>query len=190
MHRRFFQRMKRMRSVRWAATIAGVVPALFGSGFAVAECNCEDDVRAAMIYNFARFTRWPARAFENTDKHFNICASTGAPMMMALKALENKTLDRKQISITGIKTAPTQNQHCHVVVVTPDIAFDIENQGSASITPHTLYVAVDRGIASGISSIELVTVGRQTRFYVNLSAAQASNIEISSKLIDLAIGVK
>ena len=146
----------------------------------------QDKVRAAMIYNFARFTRWPAEAFSQTDGTINFCISSTAPLSASLAALEGKAVGAKKIAVVEASSAIRFDANCHLVVVTPDL-IDYVAQASHA---NTLYVSTGEDAHTAQTSIELVEVGRQTRFAVAPGVAKSNGVEISSKLIDLAIWVR
>lgn len=146
----------------------------------------DDRVRAAIIYNLIRFTRWPSEAFETTSSSLNICVSHTASIAEGLKGVQGKLLQDRSIAVVLVQHLPSQLENCQVVVLTPEIAgLDLSHSPI-----HTLYVSTEEGLAPSISAIELVAVGRQTRFNVNPSIAKKSGIEISSKLINLAVKVQ
>ena len=157
-----------------------------GEGRARAENNRENEVRAAMIFNFARFTRWPEGAFADSKGRLTICAPRESALSAALQRIEGKRIRGKEIAIRK-KTNFLPGPHgCHVVIITAPLS----EEANWLRNGNTLIISLEENVASDIASIELVSVGRQVRFVVNPAAARASGVEISSKLIDLAVRVR
>lgn len=151
-----------------------------------AEVNRDTQLRAAMIYNFARFTRWPEATFENTGGNLNICVSDNAPIVEGLVGIEGKVVRSRKIAIIPISTLNNETAKCHTIILTSNSKIDRDRNQ----LQNALYIAADEGVATDLTAIELVTVGRLNRFVVNPVAARKSGVEISSKLIDLAVRVR
>ena len=182
MQRRFLTRVP-----KFLAAILAIAAGLAGDGGrARAQTDRDNEVRAAMIFNFARFTRWPETAFSTSPGRLTICAPDGEPLSAALKRIEGKQIRRKKIVVKKTFGPRFDVGHCHVVVITAPL----DEAASPPETGAALIISTEERIAPDIASIELVRVGRQVRFIVNPAAAKASGVQISSKLIDLAVQVR
>lgn len=154
------------------------------------EASAEDyrsyEVRAAMIFNFARFTRWPEHAFTASTEPITICVSGGNNLYTALRNIESKKIRGRKILIRNALYSNFEVGSCHIIVLTEEMT----PQDAELQFVNVLIISTASGAGSKIASIELVNIGRQTRFIVNPAAAKASGVEISSKLIDLAVRVR
>ena len=176
-----------LQSAKTALACVAVCSAFAGGeGRARAENNRENEVRAAMIFNFARFTRWPEGAFADSEGRLTICAPRENALSGALKRIEGKRIRGKEITIRKKASFHLGAHGCHVVIITAPLSEEAHWLHSGN----TLIISVAEDVAPDIASIELVSVGRQIRFVVNPAAAKASGVEISSKLIDLAVQVR
>jgi len=153
---------------------------------AFAQDSREEAITAAMIYNFARFTRWPDGAMIEENQLLTICVSRASPLRAALTRIEGKPVHGKPVSIEAISSAQEIGTTCQVIVLSPELSaapFTTSGEG-------ILYIATDESVAPQFASIALVKIGRQIRFVANPAAAKSSGVTLSSKLIDLAVSVR
>ncbi|MEM6536431.1 MAG: YfiR family protein [Pseudomonadota bacterium] len=154
-----------------------------GTDKAAAQESREASLTAAMIYNFARFTTWPEEYVE-TAPSFQICANGDTSVFNALKGLEAKSIKDMQLAVHDAREAKEGGIACHIQLI--DAVVDPSDEQK----PGTLYVATHEGLgADKMASLTLIRVGRQTRFIANPDAAKQSDVQLSSKLLDLAIKV-
>ncbi len=146
-----------------------------------AQSDREQEIAAAMIYNFARFTQWPEEALGESDS-FEICVSSAAPILSALRALESRTVKNKKVRIQYIEVGRPDGV-CHIELISVAAQSAPPRRG-------TLYVALEEGLASDMATLELIRVGRQTRFSANPAMAKRAGLQLSSKLVDLAIKIR
>ena len=179
-HSIFFKTMQR------AAVLAAALIGLPLGQEAFAEDSREHEVRAAMIINFARFTRWPEHAFESAAERITICTSSQSILYTELKRVEGTRIRGKAVAVKNPLYFTVDQHSCHIVVLTEET---VEGPYEFQVG-NTLVISTVESVEAESVSIELVNIGRQIRFIVNPAAAKASGVEISSKLIDLAIRVR
>ena len=174
------------RVLRQAAALAAVLIVAPPGQDAFAEDDREYAMRAAMIINFVRFTRWPDRAFERSAERITICTSGQSILYTELKRTEGTRIRGKAISVQNSLYFAIDQRICHIMVLTEETG----GGGRQFQAENTLIISTVEGTEAESVSIELVNIGRQIRFIVNPAAAKASGVEISSKLIDLAVRVR
>lgn len=168
------------------AMLGAVVVLLSGVGAkAHAGTDRENELKAAMIYNFVRFTHWPDTAFSGSPEELVICSPGEGPINAALGKIEGKRIRGKRIVLEKNPDAVLRSNECRVLVAGQalDEAFQLRR------SENILIISVKDNVESDLASIRMIRVGRQIRFAVNLAAAKAGGVEISSKLIDLAVRV-
>jgi hypothetical protein len=138
-------------------------------------------IKAAFIYNFAKFVEWPAE-FMNKSETFNVCVLGENPFGSSLKNLEGKEVQRKKFII---KKAEDMSQ-CHIVFVgrsaknnLPEILNILKGQS-------VLTVGDMEGFAQRGGMINFFVKEEMVRFEINLDASAQAGIKISSKLLKLA----
>jgi hypothetical protein len=148
----------------------------------------EYQIKAAFIYNFARFVDWPTQAF----------ADSTSPMTIGVLG-KNVFGDNLQQAISGkmIKGHPLQFRqfdsisdatNCQVLFISSSEKSHFSKilarlQGACVLT---VSEDTDSFIGDG-GMINLVIVDDKVRFAINNDAAKKAGLSISSKLLSLAI---
>lgn len=142
-------------------------------------------VKAAMVYNFARFAAWPPSRFPDAESPVTLCVASSSSLAPALEKLDGQPVGGRRLAVR-LTTAPS-GATCHLAY------FDAESMGSAQLAAlHQQGVlTVGEGRAfSEAGVLALVTVGRQVRFEANVRAARDAGVSISSHLLRLAVAVR
>lgn len=139
-------------------------------------------VRAALLYNFARFASWPGDKLPQPDAPIRFCVLERDPLGDALAA----TLDGKKIdghALTLQRVAHVEDMRaCHVAYLGaagPDALPDAL-AGSAVLTVY----AGDATLPAGI--VRFFLDGSHVRFEINTAAAEREKLELSSRLLGVA----
>ena len=148
---------------------------------AYAQTSRHLEYEAAMVLNIARFAKLPDTAFSGADDPYRICVREDLEIVSALTKLSGKTVQDRKVSVYPY-SLDAEPSGCHAMLLTDGMA--------PTRKPGVLYIALEEGVAVGLAPVELVRIGRQTRFNVDLGAADEMDITLSSKLIDLAIRVR
>jgi hypothetical protein len=146
----------------------------------------EADVKAAYLFNFGKFVRYPA---DTPLNNFDICLvghDPVAPMLesgAADESIENHPVRVKQFD----KAADARG--CAIVFMGASEAGRVEKdltalQGSNALTVSDLPQFIDRG-----GMIQFVLQGNRVRFAVNLSSAVRARLALSSELLKVALYV-
>ena len=78
----------------------------------------EYQVKAAYLYNFAKFVEWPAKSFTSASAPYRICILGKDPFREALQDLvRGKLVNGREFQIIGNVTAPPQTTSCHILFV-------------------------------------------------------------------------
>ena len=147
--------------------------------------NLEYDVKAAMIYNFAKFVRWPQQE-PNQARALVVGVVGEGPMRDALdQVLKGKEVEGRQIrTVRFARTEPISS--CEILFVGSS-----ESTRVREILDHlqgrpVLTVGETDGFSKTGGVIGFVMEGNKVRFEINVAAARRVGIEISSKLLRLA----
>jgi hypothetical protein len=147
----------------------------------------EYKVKAAFLFNFAKFVEWPPEAFASADSPFVIGVFGENPFGDDLAdTVRNKTINNHPFSIKVVKSLG-ECTNCHMLFVSiqekkrvSEILGEIRN---ASV----LSVGEMDGFTEAGGVINLVRDGQKFRFEINTDSAKKSNLKISSKLLGLAL---
>lgn len=144
----------------------------------------ENAIEAAFIYNFALFTEWQ----ELSTEEFRICVLGGDQILEALEPLTNKQIKHHPIRVTKI-VSQNQAQSCHVLFVGQTEHESIHSLASQLGNAPVLVVSEENGYDPKDVIISLVKLQGRIGFKINVTAAEAHSMTVSSKLLKLALQV-
>lgn len=145
----------------------------------------EYDVKAAYLFNFAKFIEWPIDRFDGPGTPLRLCVFGSDPFGDALQGLEGKTVrERRIVTISIRKTSRARD--CHILFV-PRREFRLidevlEEAGAGGVL--TVTEMEDEAATRGI--INLIQRGQRVVFQIAPSRAEDSGLRISSRLLQLA----
>jgi hypothetical protein len=156
----------------------------------------ENDLKAAFVFNFAVFTEWPQEAL-GAGAPLSLCASVASPLYAPLASLQDKLVNGHRIAVRGVdahsQERPGQERlirSCHVLVLDhsdrerwPQLRRDLAGG-------HVLTVTDDHGLAAAGTVIAFSAEDTRIGFDVDLGAARAARLTLSSKLLRLARSVQ
>ena len=142
----------------------------------------EYTIKAAFIYNFARFTEWPDESDE-----LKVCVYGDDPFGPTIDKLNGEKIKGRTIEVVRTK-AINDVKSCHIAflnIIPPERRLfaralrDI--QGASVLTISDAEGVIDFGVMIGLR-----IDNDKVAFDVNHTVAKASNIGISAKLLRLA----
>lgn len=149
----------------------------------------EYQVKAAFLYNFARFVEWPTDAFAQTGNSIIVGLIGKDPFGMVLdEALRSKVVHQRKIVVRRFQRLEDVGE-CHVLFVSaseePQLGNILKSVGGASI----LTVGDMDGFAERGGIIGFRKQDNKVRFEINADAAAHAGLKISSQLLKLAVKV-
>jgi hypothetical protein len=146
----------------------------------------EYELKAAFIYNFAKFTEWPG---EGAAASFRFCVAGRDPFGEALDKLAERTVRNHPIAVfRGVE--PDEAADCELLFLHGgDAAHRAAALKHVAGRP-VLTVGDDPGFIEGGGMIELMMVENRVQFEVNLLAVKSAKLMISAQLLRLARRVK
>jgi hypothetical protein len=150
--------------------------------------DSERDVKAAFLYNFAKFVEWPPGAFADAASPMVLCVLDDEALGASLRTtVKGETLNNHRLMVRLLRD-PQATQGCHVLFVGPEKGRLPEIlaplRGSGVLTVGGAADFLDRG-----GMIRLFLEQNRVRFDINLDAAEHSHLKLSSKLLRLARAV-
>jgi hypothetical protein len=143
-------------------------------------------VKAAFLYNFAKFVHWPTDAFDRAGAPLIIAVVGEDPFGPVLeRTLEGKRVGRRKVLIRRYPEAENIG-FCHVLFISQSESARLEAILERMKDISVLTVGdspgyLDRGVV-----VNMVLVSGKVRFEINTDAAEHNNLRISSKLLSLA----
>ncbi len=139
-------------------------------------------VKAAFLYNFALLTQWP----DSPSAALQLCVHGDDPFGAELDGLRGKPVGARSIVVRRA-VARDALAGCQLVFVAASAIGDLPGvldalRGSTALTVADSPGAARRGVAVNLVAADDEHIG----FEVNLRAAQAARLVLSSKLLRLA----
>ena len=146
----------------------------------------EEEVKAAFLYNFARFVEWPAAHAPGAEL---VVAVVGADAVeeQLQRIAADRTRDRRMQVRSLAPGAPLAG--VHILYVGADEPGRLEKLVGEARRQHILVVSdTPNGLARG-AVINFVTNDR-VRFEVSLKAAEDAGLRLSSRLLSVAMRIR
>lgn len=146
----------------------------------------EDEVKAAFLYNFAKFVDWPTQAFANSSTPIRFCVLGDDRFGETV----SNTLQEKSVSgrpvVNSRLQSPAQARPCHVLFVSPENpeALKLALEAIRGLPVLTVSESADFLRLGGM--INFVLEEGRVRFEINLEAAERHHLKLSSKLLAVA----
>jgi hypothetical protein len=146
----------------------------------------EYQLKAAFLFNFAKFVEWPVEAFSEPKAPLVIGVLGENPFGEHLeRTVHGKTINGHLLMVKELRS-PAEARDCHILFIgtyektrLPEV---FESLRGASV----LTVGETEHFTEAGGMINFVLEGGKIRFQVNDVAAKGARLKISSKLLSLA----
>ncbi|MEW6156988.1 MAG: YfiR family protein [Verrucomicrobiota bacterium] len=148
----------------------------------------EYQIKAAFLYNFAKFVEWPESAFDSTNAPIVFGIIGEDPFNSDLEAtIENKTINNRPVVIRRFRS-DRELQRTHVLFISSSERRRLESILERVKGFPTLVVGdeIERFCQRG-GMINFIMEERKVRFQINQVRAEQEGLKISSKLLKLAL---
>ncbi len=155
-----------------------------GPDSAKASASREHRIKAAFLYNFAKFTVWPTAAFADAKAPLRLCVLGDDTFHGALAALESKTVKNRPI-VTSRPASTEALGNCHLLFVSTSAGKRLGTILESLRGRPVLAVGDAPRFARSGGTIRLETVDNKVRFEINVGAAQHAKLKLDSRLLRL-----
>lgn len=146
-------------------------------------------LKAAFLYNFAKFVEWPEKTFADGQAPLTLCVLGQDPFGPALDALTEKAIKGRPLQIVRL-SQPSNVGGCHILFIDRTEIPHAHTILSALSDKAILTVCDDERCAQQRLMINLRTVSDKIQMEINLEAIQRTPLKVSSQLIKLAHVIK
>lgn len=169
---------------------AGVTACSAASVYAQSREASEYQIKAAFLYNFAKFVEWPPEKSGGAGGPITICIVGENPFGNILDELTTgKTINGRPVLISRLK--PGQDlKGCQIAFISSAERNQFKSIFQNANRADVLTVGETDGFAALGGVIDFIREEGKVHFEVNVDAAQRTNLKISSKLLSLARIVK
>lgn len=167
-----------------SVTLVGVLAGWLSQATAVE--SDEYSVKAAFIYNFAKFVEWPEGAFDDTATPFDLCIVGGTSIHEKINAISEKRAQGRSFKVHTIKHS-TEAAFCHIAYfIAQNAAGKADTTMDRNAVEGVLTIGDTPHFVEGGGIIGFVVQNNRVQFRINLDAADRAHLRISSKLLQLA----
>jgi hypothetical protein len=159
---------------------------LFFSFQLYAQISREYNIKAVFLYNFTKFVEWPSNAFSNAEAPFVIGILGDDPFGPSL----NEAVAGEKVKGHPIIVQQYQNvndiKNCHVLFISNNEDGKLGEILSTLPNKNILTVSDIPGFTTTGGIISFMTKENKIKLQINLSVAKATDLNISSKLLQVA----
>jgi len=165
-----------------------LVLAMMAPGTAVAQPS-ESAVKAAFLPRFARYVTWPPTAMPRGGDPFFLCVIGSDPFGAMLDdAVRSQSVDGRRIVVRRMDSADGADG-CQIAFVQGNRLHSTA-QLIGALGNRPILTVTDFGDGARRGIVHFTIFGGRVRFFIDQSSATRRGLNISSRLLALAIGVR
>ena len=174
------------RWVSWCRVVAVLLPCLLLANAQSAKSAGEWEIKAAFLFNFAKFAEWPgAKLPEDSDLVIGILGED--PFNEDLeKVVAGKTVGKHKIR-TRRFTSVDEARGAHILYISPTEKRRMGQTLQGLKGSHVLSVSEFPDFCEMGGVINFLITGSKVRFEISPKAAEAQGLKLSSKLLNVAV---
>lgn len=163
----------------WAALGLGVLLC----GAHGAEAPSEYQVKAVFVFNFSRFVEWPQQAFTTPNQPFAICILGDDPFGGRLEeAVRGEQINQHPLTVRRFRSVG-ESDNCQILYIDRSQGGQLHQILAALDHRSILTVSELNDSAERGGMIQFTTESNHIRLRINVDAARAAGLTISSKLL-------
>lgn len=160
-------------------TVAGASVLATSSAWAAPS---EGEVKAAYLYNFARYVTWPDSSFGSPGDPIRICVIGDESFRGVLAStVSEKRVGERPVSAES-RASTGASDDCHILYLGSAGVGAVSGLSRTSI----FTVSDSEGFAAAGGIANFVLVGSKVRFEINTGAVEKAGLQVSSRLLRLA----
>jgi len=146
----------------------------------------EYQLKAAFLFNFAKFIDWPKNVLGGPQSPFTICGLGQDPFGHILDdELQGKVIGDRPLATRRLK-GTEEARRCQIVFVSSSEGAHLTEIFESLRGASVLLVGETTGFASSGGAIEFTIEDNRVRFTINTDTADRTGLSFSSKLLSLA----
>ncbi len=148
--------------------------------------SVEYQVKAAFLFNFAKFVDWPPEAFPSEKAPITFCVFRQDPFGGVLdETIRGKTINNREVLARRINEL-ADLKSCQLVFVSSKEGKSLSEILNSLKGANTLVVGESEGFAERGGGVQFFLEDNKLRFAVNVDAVQRAHLSVSAKLLALA----
>lgn len=149
----------------------------------------EYEVKAAFLYNFAKFVEWPAKPLADTSATIIIGVLGEDPFGGALETIKGKTIEGRQVVTKRFKTV-RDLEFSHILFISSSEKEHLAEIMKTLKGMNVLTVGETERFVEVGGIINLYIESNKVRFEINVDNAERAGLRLSSRLLNVAKVVK
>jgi hypothetical protein len=146
----------------------------------------EARVKAAFVFNFARYVEWPDTAFADERSPYVIGVYGRSDLAEAIEeTLRGKAVHGRSVTVRRFSRAEPVGQPLHLLVVARGEPVDLRTLASATPGSPVLTVGDSEGFCQRGGAIDFYLEDGKVRFEMNLDVIEHLGLRVSSSLMRL-----
>jgi hypothetical protein len=146
----------------------------------------EYQVKAAFLFNFAKFVEWPTSSFSDASAPLRICVFGRDPFGEELRNItREKTVNGHRLEVSQVLDLGVART-CHILFIASSETARLKQIFESLRGTDALTVGDTKGFVEQGGMINFVLENSRVQFEVNRKAAEQGGLKISSKLLSVA----
>ena len=150
---------------------------------AIAEIDAPDKLKAAYILSFAKLISWPQDVLPSKNVNLVFCAAATESLTNELRNYSGKAIQGHRVQVVALGERG-DSLGCHIVYIDPQHSFRWFER--VERIKGQLWVGEEEGFINKGGVINFYIDGEKLRFEISVEHAKDSNLDISSRLLNLA----
>jgi hypothetical protein len=148
----------------------------------------EYEIKAAFLYNFAKYVDWPAEALPSSSTTLDVGVMGKNPFGAALDTIRGKTVKGKTLRVRQVNSIQ-EASGVHLLFISASEEERLKPILAGLRNASVLTVAEMSGFVQNGGIINLITQNDRVRFEINPVAAERARLGLSAQLVRLATRV-
>ncbi|MEW6186413.1 MAG: YfiR family protein [Thermodesulfobacteriota bacterium] len=174
-------RKKRIRL--WIMTFLGIL--LLPAGSIPGEEIREEQIKAAFLYNFAKFIEWPTDSFKSESSPLGLYILGTDHWGPYIDVLKEKNVKGRKIVLRRI-SRPENLEECHILFISASERNNLRSHLALLKNHNILTVSDMERFAHQGGMIGLINIEGKINFEVNIETVYSSRLKFSAQLLKVA----
>jgi hypothetical protein len=149
----------------------------------------EYQVKAAYLYHFTKFVKWPTSAFVNDTSPFRLCVIGKDPFGKLLDVLSRKKVNKRNIIIRRLGSSKI-SEKCHILYISRSEALRWKLYFTEVMGKKVLTVGDSDGFAHHGGMVNFIRIRDKLRFEINRRQVKAAGLKVSSAMLQVGRVIK
>ena len=146
-------------------------------------------IEAAYLYNFFNYVTWPGHTSPESLRNATICVYGNDPVQPYLEYIGRKKVAERTLTVRRIEK-PIKLNECHIFFMREVGSEDRDYLKSLAITTNTLFVSETRGFVDAGGMIGMNPEAERVALEMHNTNIKHAQLQMSSRLLELARKVK